>query len=73
MRGARLLRHLSITIKLAARETLVVDLVWRVLRRLRCPGRPGRNGLGAAVECDRKNPRSDRSTGSNRAGTSANR
>jgi len=55
------------------REILVVDLVRCILGGRCCFERPSRNGLGAAIECGRKDPGSDRSTGTNRAGTSANR
>ena len=71
MRGARLLRHLSITIKLATRETLAADL--DSLRQCGVGARAGRNRFGPAIQPDANDASSGRSAASNGAGTRSDR
>ena len=70
-RGCALLRHLSITIKLASRETLAADL--GSLRQCRVSGRPGCNGSRTAITWTPGDASPDRYRGTDRSGTRADR
>ena len=64
-----LLRHLSITIKLASREALAANL--GSLRQCRVGERPGRNGFRTAIKWTPGGVSPDRYRGTDRAGTRA--